>query len=166
METIDWIIRPAGIADAHEVIRLAALMYDAMGLVASDERWRERAHDAFVNRLGRDMAVVVADDPTVTGRLAATGAGTITRRLPGPANPDACVGYIQWISTDPRWRRRGLARRITRSLLDWYDLMGVPWVELHATPEGEGVYRSLGFDEGPNPALRFRGTAPPRRCGP
>jgi len=161
METIGWSIRPAGIGDADEVIRLAALMYDAMGLSTADERWRVRANDAFVNRLGRDMAVVVADDPTATGRLAASGAGTIARRLPGPANPDASVGYIQWISTDPRWRRRGLARRITVALLDWYELLGVPWVELHATPEGEGLYRSLGFDEGPNPALRIRRAVPP-----
>ncbi len=55
----------------------------------------------------------------------------------------------------------GLARRITVALLDWYELMGVPWVELHATPEGEGLYRSLGFDEGPNPALRIRQEVPP-----
>jgi GNAT superfamily N-acetyltransferase len=162
METIDWIIRPAVVGDADEVIRLAAVMYDAMGLDTAGDHWRERANDAILYRLGRDMAVVVADDPTVTGRLAACGAGTIARRLPGPANPDASVGYIQWICTDARWRRRGLARRITVALLDWYEVMDVPWVELHATAEGERLYRSLGFDEGANPALRLhRGMPPP-----
>jgi GNAT superfamily N-acetyltransferase len=163
MDTTGWAIRPALIGDAAEVVRLADVMYEAMGLDASDRRWRQGAAEALTSRIDGDTAVFVADDPTVAGRLAACGAGTIALRLPGPANPAARVGYIQWVSTDPRWRRRGLARRIMVSLLDWYERMDVPSVELHATPEGEGLYRSLGFDEGANPALRLHREFPATR---
>ena len=99
-------IRPATIEDAGEVVRLAALMYEAMGLDATGTAWQRAAVTAMASRLGEDAAVFVADDPGTPGRLAATGAGVIATRLPGPANPAATVGYIQWVSTDPRWRRR------------------------------------------------------------
>lgn len=149
-------VRPATVADAREVIRLAALMYEAMGLDVSGTAWRETAATALANRLGRDTQVFVADDPDETGRLAATGAGVIATRLPGPANPAAMVGYIQWVSTDPRWRRRGLARLITSALIAWFREREVRAIELHATPQASGLYRSLGFGPGASPGLRIR----------
>ena len=149
-------VRPATVADTGEVIRLAALMYEAMGLDASGTAWRQAAATALANRLGGDTQVFVADDPGQPGRLAATGAGVITTRLPGPANPAAAVGYIQWVSTDPRWRRRGLARSITSALLAWFSERDVRAIELHATPQAAGMYRSLGFGVGGNPGLRIR----------
>jgi GNAT superfamily N-acetyltransferase len=148
--------RPATTADTGEVIRLAALMYEAMGLDTTGLAWRQAAAAALANRLGGDTCVLVADDPDRAGRLAATGAGVITTRLPGPANPAATVGYIQWVSTDPLWRRRGLARAVTSALLAWFTERGVRFVELHATPEAAGLYRSLGFGPGSNPGLRIR----------
>ena len=148
-------MRAATLDDTPEVIRLAGLMYAAMGMDASGHAWREAAGQALATRLGRDAAVFVADSPA-TGRPAAAGAGTIARRLPGPANPGARVGYIQWVSTDPRWRRHGLARRITTALLEWFAGRDVRSVELHATGNAESLYRSLGFGPGPNPGLRIR----------
>ena len=149
-------IRPATIEDAGEVVRLAALMYEAMGLDATGTAWRRAAVTAMASRLGEDAVVFVADDPGTPGRLAATGAGVIATRLPSPANPAATVGYIQWVSTDPRWRRRGLARLITSTLIEWFRDRDVRAIELHATPEGAGLYRSLGFAPGANPGLRIR----------
>ncbi|MHB1738744.1 MAG: GNAT family N-acetyltransferase [Actinomycetes bacterium] len=160
MDSTELTVRLATPGDAAEVISLAALMYEAMGVDASDDRWRQAGSEALTHRLGLDAAVFVVDDPTGGGRLVASGAGTIARRLPGPGNPDAGVGYIQWVSTDPGWRRHGLARRITVSLLHWYEERGVPSIELHATRDGEKLYRSLGFEEGPNPALRLRRKLP------
>jgi len=109
-----------------------------------------------VGRLGVDVAVFVADVPGSTGRLAAIGAGTIATRLPSPANPSATVGYIQWVSTDPRWRRRGLARLITAALVGWFREREVGALELHATPDAAALYQSLGFELGANPGLRIR----------
>ena len=148
-------VRPATAEDTGEVIRLVALMYEAMGLDATGLAWREAAAAALASRLGGDTCVFVADDPDRPRRLAATGAGVITTRLPGPANPAATVGYIQWVSTDPLWRRRGLARALTSALLAWFAERGVRAVELHATPQAAGLYHSLGFGPGLNPGLRI-----------
>ena len=149
-------IRPATVDDTAEVIRLAALMYEAMGLDATGSAWRQAAATALASRLGGDAVVFVADDPGAAGRLVATGAGVIATRLPGPANPAARVGYIQWVSTDTRWRRLGLARLITSALIAWLRERDVRAIELHATPQAADLYHSLGFGPGANPGLRVR----------
>ena len=150
------VARVAVASDTQEVLRLAALMYEAIGIDASGERWRQIAAEHMRERLGKDAIVFVIDDPSDEDRLAATGAGTIASRLPSPGNPTAKVGYVQWISTDPVWRRRGLARRIVLALVQWFRENEVLAVELHAAPQGQSLYRELGFDEGNNPALRLR----------
>jgi GNAT superfamily N-acetyltransferase len=149
-------VRAASHHDTAEILRLAALMYDALGMGPVGEDWGNAARSHLAVRLGSDAAVFVADDPRCPGRLVAIGAGSITRRLPGPRNIEATAGYIQWVATDPAWRRHGLATRITQALLDWFKENGVRAVELHAAPAGEQIYRSLGFQEGPNPGLRLR----------
>jgi hypothetical protein len=80
-------IRLADLDDADEIIRLAGLMYEAMGVDASGEAWRQMAADQLRHRLGDDVMVAVVDDPTCSGRLVATGAGVIA--VPGPRNPSA-----------------------------------------------------------------------------
>jgi GNAT superfamily N-acetyltransferase len=144
------VVRPARADEAGEVTRLAELMYRSLGLTLDEDgwgRWRASAMGAVSARLGVDLVVVVAEDPGVPGRLVACGAGSVSERLPGPAG-DARVGYIQWMSTEPGFRRRGLGRAVLRALLEWYASEGIDNVELHASPDGAPLYRSEGFWEG------------------
>ena len=147
--------RPATTADVDEVVRLAGVMYASMGHDVTDPSWIDAAHRAFEQRLGDDLAVFVVDAPDRPG-LAASGAGTIATRLPAPNNVRARVGYIQWIATDEDARRQGHARAVMDALLTWFDDEQVPVVELHATPDGEPLYRELGFDDKGPSALRRR----------
>jgi GNAT superfamily N-acetyltransferase len=147
--------RPATLDDVTEVVRLAGLMFASMGLDVTDA-WVASARSAFTSRLGGDIAAFVVDRPDGRPGLAASGAGVISTRLPSPSNHSARVGYIQWICTDPGFRRRGLGRQVMRSLLDWYDRSGIWVVELHATADAEQLYRSLGFGEEGGVALRRR----------
>jgi ribosomal protein S18 acetylase RimI-like enzyme len=57
-------------------------------------------------------------------------------------------GNILNVYTDPRFRRRGLARQLTEAALDWCKLNAIDFVILHASPEGRSVYESLGFKPG------------------
>lgn len=144
-------------ADADEVVRLAAAMFESMGLDASTPGWREAGRARFLERVGQGtLAVFVIDDPDRPGRLAASAAGSIVERLPAPLNPDGRAGYVQWVCTDPEFRSRGLGAKVMTALLDWYDASGVEVVELHATAMGESLYRRLGFDDSGPVALRRR----------
>ena len=141
-------VRSARPDDAGEVARLAEMMYRSLGMDFDEqvwEAWRSSAAAAVRERLGPDLTVVVAEDPAAPGRLVACGAGAISPRLPNPAHASARVGYVQWMSTDPDFRRRGLGRAVLRSLLEWFEAQGVDNVELHASPSGEHLYRSEGF---------------------
>jgi GNAT superfamily N-acetyltransferase len=137
--------------DADEVARLAELMYRSLGLTFDDdgwERWRASAAHAVRARLGVDLTVAVVEDPDAAGHLVACGAGTISERLPNPAHASSRVGYIQWMSTEPDFRRRGLGRAVLRLLLQWFESEAVDNVELHASPDGTPLYRDEGFWEG------------------
>ena len=148
--------RLARIEDAAEIVRLARLMFESMGASGSDGLWERATLQHVQDRLGADLAIFVVDDPIHEGRLVASAAGTINRRLPGPFVPHGVVGYVQWVCTDLDHRRQGLSRQVMAALLAWYEERQVPVVELHATPMGEPLYRSMGFDDPKPRALRRR----------
>jgi GNAT superfamily N-acetyltransferase len=148
--------RPAQRIDAPEIVRLAGVMFESMGVDATASEWIEAALRNVQERLDYDLTVFVVDDPQVPGRLIASAAGTIAQRLPTPMNPRGRAGYVQWVCTDPNYRGQGLGRQVMSALVSWYEEQGVPAIELHATPMAESLYRSLGFsDSGPR-ALRRR----------
>lgn len=134
------------------MVRLAELMFRPLVGDALDEdawtRWRDEAARAVVERLGRDLCVYVVDDPEVPGHLVSCGAGVVHRRLPNPWHPDGGAGYVQWMSTEEGFRRRGLARSVLQAVLAWFEARGIDNVELHATPSGVPLYRSEGFWRG------------------
>src|SRR5688572_535735 len=109
----------------------------------------------MAERLGGDEAVVfVVDDPERAGALAACGGAAVIQRLPGPTTPAGRWGYVQWIATEPHYRRRGLARAATEAIIAWLEARGIQNIELHATPDGEPLYRSLGFVDPTSPERR------------
>jgi ribosomal protein S18 acetylase RimI-like enzyme len=65
---------------------------------------------------------------------------------PHMIGPDSRRGNILNVYTDPRYRRQGLARRLTETAVEWCCAHGVLTVILHASDEGRGLYRSLGFE--------------------
>jgi GNAT superfamily N-acetyltransferase len=55
-------------------------------------------------------------------------------------------GNIINVYTDVAHRRRGLARRLLNTALDWCRANGVDVVILHASKEGRHLYESVGFE--------------------
>jgi predicted acetyltransferase len=148
--------RRAGAGDSAELVRLAALMYTSMGIDASGHEWQQSALDNVRRRLATGEMAAWVVDGDAPGRLVAAGAVTVAERLPGPGNPSGRVAYIQWICTEPTHRRAGLAHQIMSGLMGWVAEQQVTVAELHATAAGQGLYRSIGFADPPNPQLVFR----------
>ena len=146
-------VRPATPADAGDVVRLGALMFESMGL-APEGAWREQA--AAMVSGGLADGTVLAFVAEVEGRVVAGAAATLAQRLPGPLNPGGRAAYVQYVCTERAWRGRGCGRAVMTALVESLGACGAGVVELHATADGEPLYRSMGFDEGPNPALRLR----------
>ncbi|MBS2962435.1 GNAT family N-acetyltransferase [Actinocrinis puniceicyclus] len=141
--------RQAVVADAEELTRLREVMISTFGPVL-DHGWREPCAEAFRAALadpGGPLQAFVTDAPDQPGMLAAGSVGVIQQRLPGPANPSGTTGYILSVATDPRFRRQGHARAVVVATLDWLRSRHVPRVDLHASEQGEWLYRDLGFHE-------------------
>ena len=149
-------VRRAGPEDAAEVIRLAKVMFDALGIAGGNANWREQADSRFRSGLAEGrVAAFVVDDPDSPGSLIASAAASLSQRLPTPRS-DGRTAYVQWVATEPAWRRRGLARRVMVALIEWARAEGAGMVDLHASSEGAPLYAELGFGPSPNPELRLR----------
>jgi ribosomal protein S18 acetylase RimI-like enzyme len=142
--------------DAPEIVRLRRLMF--LGMDGRDEPgpW-ERDAELMARRLlrreegaegGGGMGAFVVDgDEPGPPHLAACAVGTAEERLPAPKHPAGRFGFIFNVCTDERYRGRGCARATTEALLEWFGARGVTRVDLHASPDAERLYRSMGFTE-------------------
>ncbi|MBK6010090.1 GNAT family N-acetyltransferase [Streptomyces sp. MBT53] len=153
-------VRQAVEYDLVELVRLRVLLFEDLGgdffnSPSTDGDWLDALAVVLKEQLTADtvrILVVDGDD----GTLAACGIGTVEQRLPGPHLRNGRTGHVLGVVTDPAHRRRGHSRSIMRGLLDWFRDSGVARVDLHASAEGEPLYRGLGFTEHPDPSLYLR----------
>jgi GNAT superfamily N-acetyltransferase len=78
---------------------------------------------------------------------------------PWPAHPydlECRRATILNVYTDPAFRRRGLARQIMRTMIDWCRSEGFARVTLHASDAGRHLYESLGFEASNEMRLKLR----------
>ena len=154
--------RLATSADAAELVRLRALMFESMGVSAADPRWRSACLSFLEVNLGNSLLIgAVVDAPDGSG-LASGGLANLMVRTPSPSSPTGTLAYLSSMSTDPRWQRMGYGRAVIVRLLQELEGAGIAQAELHATSAGERLYRSLGFAERPG-GLEMRIDVGPRR---
>ncbi|MEU7316050.1 GNAT family N-acetyltransferase [Streptomyces sp. NPDC007083] len=144
-------IRRAAPEDAEEIVRLRRLMFTAMHGRDEPGPWEAEAVRTARRQLAQEdsplLAFVVDGEPGPPGRLAACAVGRIEERLAAPVSPRGLFGFVFNVCTDERYRARGFARATTAALLEEFARRGVTRVDLHATPEAETMYRSMGFSE-------------------
>ncbi len=79
------------------------------------------------------------------GRVVAGADAWLKARQPGPTNPQPVVPYVLNVYCDPAHRRRGLARMLMSTIVDWARGEGYLAIELHASDEGRPLYADMGF---------------------
>ncbi|SFF44591.1 Ribosomal protein S18 acetylase RimI [Actinacidiphila alni] len=165
------VVRRATVADAEALVRLRALMLEAMGtrVGGQDAPWRARARTWFAERLAAtdEFAAFVVDDPELG--VVSNAVGTCDRHAPGPNNLSGLHGHVSNVCTDPRRLRRGYARACLEAVLDWFaEETQARVINLNATPDGADLYTDLGFAAPRHPALQVRldGTIAPVPVAP
>lgn len=144
------VVRRASVEDAWELTRLRRVMLTTFQQMDQDEAWEYACTDTFEQALADPDGMIqafVVDAGDFPGKLAASAVGVIQQRLPSPDNHSGLIGYIQSVSTDPDYRRRGYARAAVEATLEWLDSCGVPQTGLVSSAPGDGLYRQLGFQE-------------------
>jgi GNAT superfamily N-acetyltransferase len=79
------------------------------------------------------------------GEVVAGGAIMV---VPWPANPKDRKqqrAFLLNVFTEPVYRRRGIARLLVQTIVDWCRDQGFGSVFLHASEAGRPLYQSLGF---------------------
>ena len=110
---------------------------DAAELEAAVRRYVERAMPE-----GTFHAWIVEAD----GGVVAGGGIQLRTLMPRPGyvrgEPEALV-VSMW--TEPDHRRRGLGRRVVDAMLAWCRARGIRRLTLHASVDGQPLYRAFGF---------------------
>ena len=70
-------------------------------------------------------------------------------------------GLLYGLYTDPRFRRRGLARRIVLTAIESCRERGMTAVILHASDAGRPLYEMLGFEPTSEMRYKLEDEAPP-----
>lgn len=88
------------------------------------------------------------------GQVAGIGSVHL-REMPGNfKNPTGKWGYIMNMYTIPTFRRKGICKGILDLLVKEGEKCGITAFELHATNEGEFVYKQNGFEIHKEPTYR------------
>ncbi|MBN1287350.1 MAG: GNAT family N-acetyltransferase [Anaerolineae bacterium] len=139
-------IRKATKEDIPDIVRLRRAMFEAMG--ETDPAKLDAVSRASAHLLACDLeaggvhiwlAVTESDWPVASGGL------TVDRHLPAPNNPSGRIAYIMNMFTHGDYRRQGVARKLMQTMLQWINEQGITKVALHASEDGETLYRMLGF---------------------
>jgi GNAT superfamily N-acetyltransferase len=118
-------------------------MHLSMGSPDLPDEWRVACEAAFRRRLVDDDFVAYGVEES--GRLVSCGAGWLEEHLPSPRQLDGRRGHIASMSTEPEWKRRGYARQVFTSLLDWFAAADILRIDLRATEDGRPLYEAFGF---------------------
>lgn len=131
---------PAVVADAtaDDVPALAALQVRARGGSAGE--WADRIHGA---RCGERSLVVTAK---VSGE--AVGYASVAFLAEHPVDHAPAGHYLTGVTVDPAWRRRGIARLLTRRRMEWvWERDPAIWCFVSARNRASlDLHQELGFD--------------------
>ena len=92
---------------------------------------------------------------TEEGRVVACSAISFYELPPKPWNLNGKYAYLSSMFTKRSHRRKGLGRRLLQAALEYAKESGIKEVSLHATEDGEPLYRSFGFQESNEMKLGF-----------
>ncbi|MFH1074876.1 MAG: GNAT family N-acetyltransferase [Candidatus Firestonebacteria bacterium] len=81
------------------------------------------------------------------GKVVSGGCLWMKECQPLPRRKKKDVPYLFSVHTEREYRGQGLASRIVKESIKWAKANGYLKVELHASVQGKGVYKRLGFEK-------------------
>jgi len=124
-----------------EVLRAANRLPDGVDMSEVERQSREYYKKALVD--GSHTACLVFDGELLVG----TGGISYYTVMPTYHNPSGHKAYIMNMYTRPEYRRKGIAARTLRLLVDDAISRGITAISLEATDAGRPLYENFGFVE-------------------
>ncbi len=139
-------IRPAVPQDLEAVLYHRRRMFEDIGF--TDRQALDTMLAISTPLIARGMA-----DGTYRGWLVETSGGGVVAGggviilpfQPHPIDPRPQRAWVVNMFTEPGHRRRGLARRLVQTMVEWCSAEGMRYLYLHASDDGRPLYESMGF---------------------
>jgi len=149
-------IRAAEPGDIPEILRQRRGMYVDMGY--TDEATLEAMASLSASYLANAMSdgsfhawLAYSGERAVGG-----GALIISPWLAHPYDLECRRATILNVYVYPEYRRRGVARRLMETMIEWCRKEGFAGVTLHASDDGRHLYESMGFELSNEMRLKLR----------
>jgi GNAT superfamily N-acetyltransferase len=152
----DVVIRNGTVGDVPEILRQRRGMYEDMGYgdpAALDAM--VRSCEAYVSKALADGSVrswLACVDEHIVG-----GGAVLISPWPGhPYDLECRRATILNLYVYPEFRRKGIARKLMRTMLRWCEREKFAGVWLHASDDGRHLYEALGFEPSNEMRLKLR----------
>ena len=149
-------IRVATTTDIPEILRQRRAMYE-------DMEYRDTDALAAMVSLSAGYLAKALSGGSFRAWLASSGdrvvAGGAVIISPWPAHPydlECRRATILNVYAYLDYRRRGIARRLMQTMIEWCRREGFARVNLHASEDGRHLYESLGFEPSNEMRLKLR----------
>ena len=154
---IEFTIREATVADLEVVLHHRRSMFLGMGFQDETalDSMLSTSRPFFALRLGdgRYRAWLVENS---AHEIVAGGGIIIIDYHSSPADPLPKRPVIVNMYTEPPYRRKGIARTLMQTMIDWCRKEGFGSVLLHASNDGRSLYEELGFKQTNEMCLMLR----------
>jgi GNAT superfamily N-acetyltransferase len=151
------LVREAAVGDIPEILRQRRGMFVDMGLDNAEDLAAMLSTSATyfsdALRQGRFRGWLAV---TPAAEVAGGGGVVITEWPTHPSDPQPRRATILNLYTYPQHRRKGIARRLILTMIEWCRGEGFASVSLHASDDGRRLYESLGFEPTNEMRLRIR----------
>lgn len=135
------------IGDLEQLVELrTAYLFEDHGTIPKEQlaEISEKLPDYFRRHLNKDCFVYSAKNES---EIISCCFLLVTEKPSNPSFINGIVGTVMNVYTKPQYRRKGLAGKLLKMLLEDSEKMGLDFVELKATDAGYSLYRSLGFED-------------------
>lgn len=139
------IVRPADPSEFGVASEFWIAMYRELKMLDSSlaANWKERSIGYFHRRhnAGELRWFLALDGQTVVG----SAGGFLLDNHQRAIGVNRRTGYVAGVYVLPGWRRRGIAREVTRAAVDWLWSIGCEAIRLHAADNARQIYERMGF---------------------
>ena len=154
--SLDIAIREITPLDIPEIVRHRRAMYESMGYTNAETL-------AAMVATAAEFLPSAIERGSFRGWLAVThgrtAGGVAVLISPWPSHPydlECRRATILNMYVYPEFRRKGIARRLMESTLDWCRQQHFAAVYLHASDQGRPLYEALGFEPTTEMQLKLR----------
>jgi GNAT superfamily N-acetyltransferase len=153
----DFSIREATLADIPEILRQRRAMYQDMG--SRDEDLLNQMTESSATFLREAIPSGFLHAWLAENREGRSAGGGVVITTPWLSRPHSLLArqaFILNVYVFPEFRRRGIARALMQTTIDWCRKEGFSYVSLHASADGRPLYESMGFEPTSEMRLNLR----------